>query len=160
MTKKTVIVIFGCRHQEEFLGRTNAAIHFAARNNINPIFIFIGCDSPPPKEVIDLFESDQIIWESVSRDTQENTRNALEEVRRHRLDELPVYFVSSWYHVPRIRFFLKREGINFSKFSFVSSYGSIRLINILIEPFAFFATFFKFNRHPFIKRIRRSLGYI
>ncbi len=168
MTKEPVIVIFGCRHKEEFLARIDAAMFFVLRNNINPIFVFTGSNSPPLKEVIDvkevidaidIFRADRIIWENVSRDTQENIRNTLEIIRCAQLDRIPIYLISSWYHVPRIKLLLRREGANLSKFSFVNSYSSVKLINILVEPFAFLAAYFRFNRCYFIVVIKRILGY-
>lgn len=161
INKEAAIAVFGCRHRKEFLARTDTAMHFVIQNNINPMFIFIGCDSPPPEEAISVFGADRIIWENASRVTQENVRNTLEEIRRRcwRLDELPVYFASSWYHIPRIKLFLKREGANLSKFGFIKSYNGIQFINVLVEPFAFLAAFFKINNRPFIVKIKRRLGY-
>ncbi len=159
MRKEAVIAVLGCRHRKEFLARTNVAIHFVKRNNISPIFIFTGCDSPPPEEATSVFEADRIIWEDASRDTQENVRNTLEEIGRRWPDEPPVYFVSSWYHIPKIKLFLKREGANLSKFGFIKSHKGIQFINVLIEPIAFLAAFFKINNRPFIAKIKRRLGY-
>lgn len=160
MGKDTVIVIFGCRNRKEFLARTNTAIDFITLKSINPIFIFTGCDSPPPKEIIGMFMANRIIWENVSRDTQENVRNTLEEIKRCRwLYGLTVYFVSSWYHIPKIKLFLKRRGINIPEQNFIRSYEDIQIINVLVEPFAFLAAFFRINHWPTIIRIKHLLGY-
>lgn len=157
--KDAVIVIFGCRHQKEFLARADTAMHFAMQNNINPIFVFVGNDSPPPKRVIKVFGENRIIWEDRSRDTQENIRNTFAEIRRNWLTGLPAYFVSSWYHFPRIKLLLRRAGINVKRETFVKSYSDIAPINVLVEPFAFFAAYFQFNRRLFITAIKRKLGY-
>lgn len=159
MKVDSVIVVFGCRHRKEFLARTYVAINLAMLKGINPVLIFTSCDSSPPKEAISIFGANRIIWENVSRDTQGNIRNTLEEIGRRWLDKLPVYFISSWYHIPRIKLFLKREGMNLSKFGFIKSHNGIQLINVLIEPFALLAAFFKINRWPLITTIKRSLGY-
>ncbi len=162
MKVDSVIVIFGCRHKKEFLARTYVAINFAARKGINPVFIFTGCDSPPPKEAISMFGmfgANRIIWENVSRDTQENVRNTLEEIRRRWLDKFTVYFISSWYHVPKIKLFLKREGARLSRFGFIRSYNGIQLINVVIEPFAFLAAYLRINRWPMVTFIKRCIGY-
>ena len=159
MRSDSVIVVFGCRHKKELLARTDIAINLATRKSINPIFIFTSCDSPPPKEVIGMFGANRIIWENVSRDTQENVRNTLEEIGRRWLDKLPIYFASSWYHIPRIKLFLKRENVNLSKFGFIKSYNDIQLMNVLVEPFALLVALFRINHWPIIRLIKRKIGY-
>ena len=161
MPEDAVIIVFGCRHYKEFLARTDMAMHFAMQHNIKPIFIFTGHDSPSPEKVVNIefVGLNRIIWEDISRNTAENIRNTFEEIKRRWINELPVCFVSSWYHIPRIKLLLRRAGINVKRETFVKSYSRVRLINVLVEPFALLAAYFQFNRRSFITTIKRRLGY-
>ena len=145
MGKKTVVVVFGCRYEKEFLGRVDKAIYFVLLQRVDPIFIFTG--------------NDKIIFENKSFDTMSNVINTLEFINKLRINNLDVFIVSSWYHTRRIKFLLERSGMKLPKQNFIRSYTGVKAINIVIEPFAFVAAIFKINRLPFIIAVKRRLGY-
>ena len=159
MAQEAVVVVFGCRHYEEYAARVDKAICLVLEKKLDPIFIFTGNDSPPWENVIKTFGNDRILWENVSRTTQENIKNTFEEIRRNWLAELPVYWVSSWYHFPKIKLFLHRAGLSVKRETFVKSYSEIALINVLIEPFALFAAYTGISRWPIFRKAKLALGY-
>ncbi len=154
--RKVVVVVFGCRHEKEFLGRVIKAVNFVLLNKLNPIFIFTGLDAYPQTMG---FLSNRVVWEDNSFDTTSNVRNTLETLKTLEINELNLFIVSSWYHIPKIKLLLKRGSINLSRQSFVRSYKGVQLINVVIEPFALLAAYFQFNRRPLITTIKRRLGY-
>ncbi len=159
MRKEAAIVVFGCRHEKEYMARINQAFIWLTKNDINPIFIFTGADPIP---VIPIVGKSQVILEDKSTTTEENIDNILKMMPRPVFgipNGLNVIIVSSWYHISRIKLFLKRRGIRLPKENFIKSYKSVKLINILVEPFALLAAFFRINHWPAIIRIKHLLGY-
>ncbi|MDO8676252.1 MAG: YdcF family protein [Candidatus Azambacteria bacterium] len=154
--RRSVIVVFGCRHEKEFLGRVIKAINFALLNIDNPMFIFTGLDAYPWTAG---FISSRVVWEDESFDTASNVKNTLKMVKNLGFDESRIFIVSSWYHIPKIRLFLKREGVKLPRRNFVRSCSRINFVNVIIEPFAILAAYFRFNRLPFIITVKRKLGY-
>jgi len=100
MAKRSVVVVFGCRHEKEFLGRVIRAISFVLSNKISPIFIFTGLDAYPGAAG---FISSKVIWEDKSFDTMSNVRNTIKMIKDLELNELNIFIVSSWYHIPKIK---------------------------------------------------------
>lgn len=156
MGKETVIVVFSCRHRKELIARAYKAMSWALENEIEPILILTGNDAQP---VIDILGSHKVIWEDKSTTTEENVCNVLETINRYWIDGLKRAWVSSWYHIPRIKLLLRRAGIKVKRETFVKSYSGIQLINVLVEPFALLAAFFCINHWPVITCIKRRLGY-
>ncbi len=156
MPKKMTVIIFSCRHQKELFARTYKAMSWALKNEIEPVVIITGNDA---QSVISTLKNNKIIWEYKSTTTEENARNVLEIIDRYRINNLERVWVSSWYHVARIKLLLWRAGVNVKHETFVKSYSGIQVINILIEPFALLAAFFRINHWPAITYIKRLLGY-
>ncbi len=159
MGKDAVIVVFGCRHEREYMAHADKAFLWVRKNDINPIFVFTGADPLPPNRIVQVFGDNRVIWENNSTTTEENVINVLEILEKYWIDGKKRVWVSSWYHIRRIKLFLRRAGINVNHEAFVRSYSNIALINVLVEPFAYIAAYFGFNRRPFITAIKRSLGY-
>lgn len=164
MVKDTVIVIFGCRHREEYLSRIDKATASVLKKQIHPIhpiYIFTGIDPLPfpPNTTAEFLKNDRIILENESTDTESNIKNTLEVIGARILNWYDIFIVSSWYHIPRIKLLLRRKGVRIPKQNFIKSYDNIQVINILVEPFAFLAAFFRINHWPTIIRIKHLLGY-
>ena len=139
MEKDGVIVIFACRHEKEYMARIDEAFFWAIRKRIDPIFIFTGADPIPPNRISIIFGNNRIITEDKSTDTLENIKNTFSLIKAYKLDWFDIYLVSSWYHLPKIKLFLKQEGIKIPKQNFIKSYTNIQFINVIIEPFALLA---------------------
>lgn len=159
MEKEAVIVVFGCRHKKEYKARIESAFMLVTLKDLNPIFIFTGADPIPTNKIISVFGSNRVIFENTSLTTEENVANILKEIKQNRLNGLPIYFVSSWYHIPRIKLLLYRAEINVKRETFVKSYSGIHVINVLIEPFALLGILLKINHLPIITYIKRKIGY-
>ena len=159
MPKVSIVIVFGCRHNNEFQERVRKAVRFVVSQGINPIFIFTGLDAEPPLSVVRMFGKYKVIFENESFDTMSNIRNTLELVRKIQFSALNTFIVSSWYHIPKIKLLLKREGIRPPKQNFIRSYKYVKLVNVIIEPFALLAAYFQFNRLSLITELKRKLGY-
>lgn len=158
--KIAIVVVFGCRHKTEFLERVRKAVRFVLSQSIDPIFIFTGLDAEPPLSVTRMFGKYKIIFENESFDTMSNVRNTMELIRKIQIGHHNIFIVSSWYHIPKIKLLLKGEGMQLQKQNFIRSYKDVKPINVIIEPFALLATYFRFNRIPLITALKRKLGYV
>jgi hypothetical protein len=139
LSKEVVVVVFSCRHQNEFEARAMKALNWVLDNQVEPIFIFTGTECAPPEIMINAFKPDKFIREEDSKTTEENIWNTLKIAKIHWINDLKMVFVSSWYHIPRIKMLLKREGLDIPDNNFIKSTANIEAINILIEPFAYLA---------------------
>jgi len=170
VSKKAILIIFGCRHHDEYRARTEKAINWALSNALNPVFIFTGVDFPPMlDDIAKIFGNGHTIWENVSRTTKENIRYTFERIKQNwfanqvMLKDCYTYiFVSSWYHIPRIKLLLRRDrvnGFNVKRETFVKSYWNVHLINVFFEPFALLVAIFRIGHWPIISSIKQRLGY-
>lgn len=159
MGKDAVVIIFGCRHQKEYCERIETALKWVLDNGICPIFVFTGADPVPSNRIVPIFGNGRIIYDDNSRTTQENITNTLEAIKNRWIGDLERIWISSWYHIPKIKLFLRRAGIDVSRETFVKSYSEIAFINVLIEPLALLAAFSRINQWPMITCVKRGLGY-
>jgi uncharacterized SAM-binding protein YcdF (DUF218 family) len=159
--KDAVIVVFGCRHEREYSGRIEEALIRASQKRVDPMFIFTGNGPIPPNanRISVIFGNNRIILENRSTTTLENIKHTFDLIKKRKLDWFDIYIVSSWYHIPRIKLFLKQEGIKIPKQNFIKSYTNIQFINVLIEPFAYIAAYLGINHWSIIKLLKRGLGY-
>lgn len=159
-SKEVVIIILSCRHSREYFIRIETALKwFAENNNVLPIFVFTGKDPIPPNRISTVYNRKRIIWEDKSVNTEENVVNTLEILKKNWILDLPRVWVTFWYHPPKIKLFLRRNGVDVKRETFIKSYSGIQLINILVELFALLEAYFNLNRKPFILAIKRILGY-
>lgn len=159
MKKEAIVVIFACRYQKEYSGRIEEAFKRIMRSVVYPIFIFSGSDKIPQNELADFFSDRRTLIEDQSVDTMESARNVLELIKKQWINDLDIFIVSSWYHIPRIWLWFWREGVYIPKKNLWPSYSKVSLINVLIEPFALLAALFRINHWPVITCIKRGLGY-
>lgn len=159
MTKEMIVIVFSCQHKREYKARIDKVTEWILENKIDPIFIFTGIDPPPLQRVINIFGSNRIIWENESTSTQSNVKNTLEVIKKHQINHLGRVWVSSWYHIPKIKLFLRKVGINVKRETFVKSHSGIALIDILVEPFALLAAKFGINKYPIFTLVKRIIGY-
>ena len=169
-SKRAIVIIFSCRQPDEYRARAEKAINWALSNVINPVFIFTGVDFPPMlDDIAKTFGNGHTIWENVSRTTGENIRYTFKRIKQNwfanqvMLKDCYAYiFVSSWYHIPRIKLILRRDGVNgfnIKRETFVKSYRNVHLINVLVEPFALLATIFCIGHWPIVAFIKQRLNY-
>jgi len=169
-SKRAIVIIFSCRQPDEYRARAEKAINWALSNVINPVFIFTGVDFPPMlDDIVKIFGNGHTIWENVSRTIKENIRYTFKRIKQNwfanqvMLKDCYAYiFVSSWYHIPRIKLILRRDGVNgfnIKRETFVKSYRNVHLINVLVEPFALLATIFCIGHWPIVAFIKQRLNY-
>ena len=169
-SKRAIVIIFSCRQPDEYRARAEKAINWALSNVINPVFIFTGVDFPPMlDDIAKTFGNGHTIWENVSRTIKENIRYTFKRIKQNwfanqvMLKDCYAYiFVSSWYHIPRIKLILRRDGVNgfnIKRETFVKSYRNVHLINVLVEPFALLATIFCIGHWPIVAFIKQRLNY-
>ena len=173
-SKKAIIIIFGCRQPDEYRARAEKAISWALDNNVNPIFIFTGVEFPPMLDkIVKIFGNGHTIWENISRTTKENIHYVFKRIKQNWFanqvmlkDYYAYVFVSSWYHVPRIKLILRKNGVNGINGikgkceTFIKSYQNVHLINVLVEPFALLAAKFgRINEYTLFTKLKRIAGY-